>query len=131
MLATPRFAGRWLVLCRIPMGAFFDILYAGLCIGSTIFGFIVDSLTLTRIDLLFDNLILFFYLAVAVVGMAITNLYDTGVWRGTPDGVRLFHRIPSYARTLSTFLMQYAFVGLLSGFFVFYARGASISASWP
>ena len=99
--------------------------------GSMLFGFIVDNLTLTRIDLLFDNLVLFFYLVVAIMGMAITNLYNTGVWRGTPEGVRLLHRIPSYARTLSPFLMQYAFGGLLSGFFVFYARGASISASWP
>ncbi|TSC80765.1 MAG: hypothetical protein G01um101429_74 [Parcubacteria group bacterium Gr01-1014_29] len=97
--------------------------------GSMLLGFIVDSLTLTRIDLLFDNLVLFFYLAVAVVGIVITNLYDTGVWRGTPDGVRLLHRIPSYARMVSPFLMQYAFGGLLSGFFVFYSRGASFSAS--
>ena len=89
-----------------------------------------SSLTLTRIDLLFDNLVLFFYLAVAVAGIAITNLYDTGVWRGTPDGVRLLHRVPSYARAVSPFLMQYAFGGLLSGFFVFYSRGASFSASW-
>lgn len=99
--------------------------------GSMLFGFIVDSLTLTRIDLVFDNLVLFFYLTVAVVGIAITNLYDTGVWRGTSDGVRLLHRIPSYARTLSPFLMQYAFGGLLSGFFVFYIRGASLATSWP
>lgn len=99
--------------------------------GSMLVGFVVDSVTLTRIDLLFDNLVLFFYLAVAVVGIAITNLYDTGAWRGTPDGVRLLNRLPSYARTLSPFLMQYAFGGLLSGFFVFYARGASFSASWP
>jgi hypothetical protein len=98
--------------------------------GSMLFGFIMDSLTLTRIDLLFDNLVLFFYLAVAVAGITITNLYDTGVWRGTPDGVRLLHRVPSYARTVSPFLMQYAFGGLLSGFFVFYSRGASFSASW-
>lgn len=99
--------------------------------GSMLVGFIVDSLTLTRIDLLFDNLVLFFYLAVAIMGITITNLYDTGVWRGTPDGVRLLHRVPSYARTLSPFLMQYAFGGLLSGFFVFYSRGTSLSASWP
>lgn len=98
--------------------------------GSMLFGFIMDSLTLTRIDLLFDNLVLFFYLAVAVAGIVLTNLYDTGIWRGTPDGIRLLHRIPSYARTVSPFLMQYAFGGLLSGFFVFYSRGASFSASW-
>lgn len=98
--------------------------------GSMLIGFIVDGLTLTRIDLWFDNLVLFFYLAVAIMGMAITNLYDTGVWRGTPDGVRLLHRIPSYARALSPFLMQYAFGGLLSGFFVFYSRGASFFTSW-
>ena len=65
------------------------------------------------------------------MSIAITNLYDTGVWRGTPDGVRLLHRIPLHARTLSPFLMQYAFGGLLSGFFVFYSRGTSLSASWP
>lgn len=98
--------------------------------GSMVVGFIVDSFTLTRIDLLFDNLVLFFYLTVAVAGITVTNLYDTGVWRGTPDGVRLLHRIPSYVRTLSPFLMQYAFGGLLSGFFVFYFRGASLSTSW-
>lgn len=96
-----------------------------------LFGFVMDNLTLTRIDLLFDNFVLFFYLVIAVVGIAITNLYDTGRWRGTPDGVRLLHRIPSHARDLSPFLIQYAFGGLFSGFFVFYSRGASLAASWP
>lgn len=93
-------------------------------------GFIMDSFTLTRIDLLFDNLVLFFYLTVAIIGITVTNLYDTGVWQGTLDGVRLLHRIPTYLRTLSPFLMQYAFGGLLSGFFIFYWRGASFSTSW-
>ena len=36
-----------------------------------------------------------------------------------------------YARVISPFLMQYAFGGLLSGFFVFYIRGASLATSWP
>ena len=84
-------------------------------------GFIVDNLTLTRIDLPFDNLVLLFHLSVVSLGILIVNLYDSGVWQG---------KFVSYLRPFAPFLIQFSFGGLFSGFFVFYTRSASWASSW-
>lgn len=76
-------------------------------------GFVVDNLTLTRIDLWLDNLVLIGYLAIAATGIAVVN-----VSRGWPG-------------VLAPYPIQYAFGGLFSGFVVFYSRSASWAASWP
>jgi len=91
-------------------------------IGAFLAGFIIDNLTLTRIDLLFDNLVLFSYLITAAAAVVFLSAYERGALSG-----RLF----SYVRTIAPIVMQYAFGGLFSGFFIFYSRSASISDSWP
>lgn len=89
--------------------------------GALLSGFIIDNLTLTRIDLLFDNLILLSYLFIAVFGIVVFNLIDTGRLRG---------RIFEWAAPLFPLLAQFAFGGLFSGYFIFYGRSASILSSW-
>lgn len=87
-----------------------------------LFGFVVDNLTLTRIDLYLDNLILVSYLLVAVLGVVFVNLYEGGVVRGNfITSLRPWLPLP----------IQFAFGGLFSGFFVFYSRSGSLLTSWP
>ena len=85
-------------------------------------GFVVDNFTLTRIDLWFDNLILFSYLTLAGIGISVVNLYESGY---------LQKGIIGRASRLAPFVVQYAFGGLFSGFFIFYSRSATLVESWP
>jgi len=85
-------------------------------------GFIVDSLTLRRIDLLPENLAIISYLAVILFSILLMHL-DAGK----------FHRFGIIPR-LAPFLpitMQFAFGALFSGFVIFYSRSAAVGASWP
>ncbi len=85
-------------------------------------GFIIDNLTFQRVDLFFDNLILFSYLGIAAFAITIINLYEARVLRG---------RFFSWLHTWLPFVMQFVFGGLFSGFVVLYSRSASFIASWP
>lgn len=85
-------------------------------------GFIVDNLTLNRVDQLFDNIVLLTYVILAMV--AILLLY-AGI------AERLGERLSRVARTYAPILMQYAFGGLLSGMLIFYGRSSSLVDSWP
>ncbi len=85
-------------------------------------GFILDSLTLRRIDLFLENLVLFSYILIAGVGIIFSNLYAGGVWKG-----KHVERIHSFF----PIMIQFAFGGLFSGFLVFYSRSASFISSWP
>lgn len=76
-------------------------------------GFVFDSLTLKRVDLFWDNLVLLFYLFLVALGILAINLRA-----GKHDN------IVSYA-------MQFAFGGLFSGYIIFYSKSASLSASLP
>ncbi len=85
-------------------------------------GFVWDNLTLTRVDLWLDNLILLWYLFLASLGILAINAYEAGRWR---------HNV--FAKTAKFFplAVQFAFGGIFSGFFVFYSRSASLITSWP
>ncbi|OHA21321.1 MAG: hypothetical protein A2849_03230 [Candidatus Taylorbacteria bacterium RIFCSPHIGHO2_01_FULL_51_15] len=85
-------------------------------------GFIWDNLTLTRVDRLFDNLVLVSYLLIAFVSIALINAYGTGRFQGT-----LMKRGSDIAR----FLLPFAFGGLFSGFLIFYSRSGEVFASAP
>jgi len=93
-----------------------------LSVAAFITGFVVDNLTLTRIDLLFDNLVLFSYLAVAGGVIVFLSFSERGIFVG---------KFFAPARSLAPLAMQFAFGGLFSGFFIFYSRSASLPASWP
>ncbi len=86
-------------------------------------GLVVDRLTLTRIDLLFDNLVLITYLCLAVLGVVL--LYIAQAKRRKQPYLWVV-RISEYV----PFLMQYAFGGLFSGFIIFYTKSASWATSW-
>lgn len=85
-------------------------------------GFVLDNLTLTRIDLWIDNLILVLYLCVAGGSVVFLNLYESGFFKKS-----IFEKISRAA----PFFAQFSFGSLFSGFFVFYSRSASVAASWP
>lgn len=87
-----------------------------------ILGFIVDNLTLNRVDQVFDNVILFSYVLLAM--LSILMLY-AGIAERYSD------RINHFLKTKSSFVMQYAFGGLLSGMLIFYGRSSSLLDSWP
>ncbi len=85
-------------------------------------GFIVDNLTLKRIDLPFENLVLFIYLMICLTSIIAINSYASG---------RLQYTFMHTMHPWLTIPMQYAFGGLFSGFFIFYSRSASFMANWP
>jgi hypothetical protein len=89
---------------------------------SLLIGFIVDSLTLRRIDLLSNQLILIWYLVVLATGITLTNIYQVST------------RPPRWLERFYVYLpiiIQFAFGNLFSGFMVLYSRSTSIVASWP
>lgn len=89
--------------------------------GALLFGFIIDSITLTRIDLLFTNLILFAYLFTAGISIVFINAYREEKIKGW-----FFDKI---AFVVPLFL-QFAFGGLFSGFIIFYSRSGTLITSW-
>lgn len=89
---------------------------------SLLAGFIIDNLTLQRIDLLFENLILVSYLVISGGSIALYNLHKGGAFQS---------KILDKAGFLLPVAIQFAFGGLFSGFIVFYSRSASLLTSWP
>lgn len=85
-------------------------------------GFILDNLTLNRVDQVFDNVVLLTYVILAMVSILL--LY-AGIAERYSDRVNIF------LKDKSPFLMQYAFGGLLSGMLIFYGRSGSLAESWP
>ena len=87
-----------------------------------IFGFIVDNLTLTRVDQVFDNVIILAYIVLAMLSII-------GLYAGIAE--RFGERTNIFLRSKSPIVMQYAFGGLLSGMLIFYGRSSSFQDSWP
>lgn len=86
-----------------------------------ILGFIVDSLTLRRVDLLLENVVLVSYLGIAAVSIIAVNLVDAERLRGS---------IAKVSGSLAPIALQFAFGGLFSAFFIFYTRSAALGESW-
>lgn len=85
-------------------------------------GFIVDNITLNRVDQLFDQIILAAYVTLAL--LSLLALYAATAEK-FPE--RWNHPIRQYAPLVT----QYAFGGLLSGMLIFYGRSGSWFTSWP
>lgn len=85
-------------------------------------GFIWDSLTLTRVDRLFDNLVLLSYLVIAIGSIALLHARGAG---------KLQQEIFKKGTALALFLLPFAFGGLFSGFLIFYSQSGPIIASAP
>lgn len=85
-----------------------------LSFGALFSGFLVDNLTLSRIDLWLDNIILFSYLLVAGFSIVLINAW----------------RLPFIERWVP-YALQFAFGGLFSGYVIFYSKSATLAGSWP
>lgn len=85
-------------------------------------GFVIDTITLNRIDQFFDNAILALYVVLAMVALLL--LYASAA-RKLPG--KLGGHVSMYA----PLLVQYAFGGLLSGMLIFYGRSGDLLVSWP
>jgi hypothetical protein len=84
-------------------------------------GFAIDNITLTRIDLWLDNLILGSYLFFAGFGIFMFHFL-----RRKPSKGKLRRRVVM----LIPLLIQFAFGGLFSGYLIFYSRSASLATTW-
>lgn len=85
-------------------------------------GFVVDNLTLNRVDQVFDNLVLLTQVILAITSIsllyaALAHKFE-GWWR-----TKILHYAPV--------VVQYSFGGLLSGMLIFYGRSGDWSTSWP
>lgn len=87
-----------------------------------ILGFVLDNLTLNRVDQLFDNVVLFSYVILAMISILL-------LYAGIAE--RFGERMSKFCRDKAPILMQYAFGGLLSGMLIFYGRSGSFVDSWP
>ena len=87
-----------------------------------ILGFIFDSLTLKRVDLLFENLTVLSYLVVSGSSIILLNYY-----KEHPPEKNFLIKIQRFL----PFFIQFAFGGLFSAFFIFYTRSAALASSWP
>ncbi len=85
-------------------------------------GFVLDNLTLRRVDLFLENLVFAIYLAIIAIGTAYVEYYES---RGARS--RLAERV----RTLVPLIIQFSLGNLMSGFFVFYSRSGSLWHSFP
>ena len=88
---------------------------------SFIAGFSWDSITLTRIDRFFDNLILFVYLL--LLGFSILFIHLV-------DNKRIKHPKLKEYRKWSPLAIQFFFGGLFSAYVVFYFQSATLSKNW-
>jgi len=84
-------------------------------------GFVLDALTLRRIDLPYENTVFVTYLLVAVCGILLVHAVETG-----RVGVHLLVR----NRDWLPVLVQFPIGGLFSGFLIFYTKSASLFTSW-
>src|SRR3989344_9430146 len=82
-------------------------------------GFIIDNITLTRIDLWFNNLLLFSYLLIA--GASILLVHFIVGRKETQDGMG------KSIALLLPIVTQFAFGALFSGYFVYYTRSGTIA----
>ena len=85
-------------------------------------GFLWDNLTLTRVDRLYDNLLLAAYLAIAFAGIALLNTHRA---RGFQSS--LARRVV----VVACYSLPFAFGGLFSGLLIFYSRSGPLLASAP
>jgi len=85
-----------------------------------VFGFLVDTITLNRVDQVFDNIVLLNYVILSMAGLLILYSAAAGKfpWRG------------DLAKRYAPLLVQFAFGGLLSGMLIFYGRSGAWTDSW-
>ena len=85
-------------------------------------GFVVDNITLNRVDQVFDNVVLASYVVFAAASLYV--LY-AGAAGKVPE------KYQEHIQKWAPLVVQFAFGGLLSGILIFYGRSGTLFASWP
>lgn len=83
-------------------------------------GFTFDYFTLKRVDFLWDNFLIIFYLLFVGLNMVVINLYEAG---------RLRNKFVEKIYEFLPLFVQFAFGGLFSAFVIFYSKSAYIFTS--
>lgn len=86
-------------------------------------GFLFDTLTLQRVDRLYDNIVLAVYLVVSLASILLLNAHAARAKEGGTGGSRI--------QALAQFLLPLSLGGLFSGFLVFYSRSGSLLTGAP
>lgn len=92
-----------------------------LSVGAFLVGFVLDNLSLPRIDNPIAHLIIFSYLLLAGTAIILSGFSSRG------------HHPPRFLVSITPFLppfIQFIFGGLFSALFVYYFRSASLLGSW-
>lgn len=89
--------------------------------GALVVGFVIDNLVFTRVDILWNNLILIAYIVLAGGGIAL--------WHASEEHGFVNRTLQTVAAAMPI-VVQYAFGSLFSGLIVFYSRSASFAISW-
>lgn len=85
-------------------------------------GFIFDNITLKRIDLVFSNVLLIFYLVVSALSIMLLNIHEH---KKADGGASETYRF------IGIFTLQFCLGGLLSASLLFYSKSGTLIASWP
>lgn len=86
------------------------------------FGFLVDSVTLRKADLLPETILIYSYLLLAGAVILLMHLKEVGIFHG---------QFSNRVAPVLPLALTYAFGALFSAFVVFYTKSASIADSWP
>lgn len=89
---------------------------------SFVFGFVIDNLTLNRVDQLFDNALLLTHITIAMGSLMFLYAASAGKFRESWN---------EPIRTFAPLFTQFAFGSLFSGMLIFYGRSGSWMVSWP
>jgi len=85
-------------------------------------GFLLDAITLNRIDQVFDNAV--FIVHLLIVGTLVVFLFS----KNTKLGEKL--KVSKRENLFNT-IVVFSFGALFSGFIIFYGRSGSLTSSWP
>lgn len=89
---------------------------------SFVLGFLFDNLTMTRVDVWQDNLILIVQLTMAAIAIAILNFYEEKKFRANFLNTHAF---------ILPFFIQFLFGNLFGRFFLLYWHSTALSINWP
>lgn len=81
-------------------------------------GFVFDTLTLGRIDRLYDIIVLCLYMSSLTIALYVYNLADDGKWKNT--------KLERYEEYLPL-VIQFLFGGLSSAYVIYFSRSVSLS----
>ena len=84
-------------------------------------GFVIDTQVFTRVDVLWNDLLLFGFIVAAAVGITLFNMGEERILRGW---------VTTAIASAMPLVVQFAFGSLFKGLIIFYGRSASLTSSW-